>query len=347
MKTDVYGLAAAPLLPLALIAVLPAPAGESPLALALAWLLLMAVAGLPAAGLDAVLVRRGRDWPLKAVEPITRESDLSTRWRLVPWLGLAAALGLAALIAAGFRHVAPAAQPTLAMMIPPAGVLLMTGLAWFAADRLVALAGGLAVLAAGAALALNPPDLQGLTLSAAGWRHAALLALIASGASLGQTAWLARRSGSGEGLMGRVAGFWLVQTLSGVLAILAPAALGTGLAPCLAAVPAAGAVLLLVQVVAAQLQSRGNNKIVAVAGTGGATAALTFAATAPVYAAAVQALALLALAALAVLVGWMMKISYVRKALGVTREGGYNLWRVAVRLVVPLLCVWALTGIWR
>jgi SNF family Na+-dependent transporter len=44
-------------------------------------------------------------------------------------------------------------------------------------------------------------------------------------------------------------------------------------------------------------------------------------------------------------VGWIMKISHVRKALNLPSEGLYNLWRVMVRLVVPGLCLWIMAGV--
>lgn len=47
-------------------------------------------------------------------------------------------------------------------------------------------------------------------------------------------------------------------------------------------------------------------------------------------------------ACLSVFAGWGMKISHARKELALPAEGLYNLWRVAVRLAVPLLILWVL-----
>ena len=47
---------------------------------------------------------------------------------------------------------------------------------------------------------------------------------------------------------------------------------------------------------------------------------------------------------LSVFAGWQMKISHLRKSLNFSNEAVYNLWRVAIRLVVPLALLLALVG---
>ena len=47
----------------------------------------------------------------------------------------------------------------------------------------------------------------------------------------------------------------------------------------------------------------------------------------------------------AVFVGWVMKISHLRKALNFSNEAIYNLWRIAVRIVLPLSIVLAIIAI--
>jgi len=47
---------------------------------------------------------------------------------------------------------------------------------------------------------------------------------------------------------------------------------------------------------------------------------------------------------LAVFAGWQMKISHLRKSLNFSSEGLYNLWRIAVRIIVPLAVVLAIVG---
>ena len=347
MKTEVSGLAVAPLLPLSLIAVLPAPAGNSPVSLALAWLLFMLLAALPAAFLDMALVRRSRQWPVQGVVPVTRDSDLHTRWRLIPWLGLAAALGLSAILAQGLMTVVPVSPAWLPEAAPYAALLLAAGVVFMGAEALLPLAGALSLLAVIAGLALNPPDLALAPLTTEGWRHAALMALVAAGSSAGLHAWWAQRTLSVNTPARSLTAFWLIQSVAGVLAILATSHSAAGIAPCLAVIPAVTSLILLLQIVVQQLRSRNYPLPVALGGAGLACAGLVALSVVPGFAAGIQALSLLALVGLSLLVGWAMKISHVRKALAFGSEALYNLWRVAVRLLLPLLCLWALTGLWH
>lgn len=55
-------------------------------------------------------------------------------------------------------------------------------------------------------------------------------------------------------------------------------------------------------------------------------------------------LLLMVLLGFSLFAGWIMKISHARKELALPNEGLYNLWRVAVRIAVPLAIVWALSG---
>ncbi|MGO2339719.1 MAG: hypothetical protein ACTH5M_03860, partial [Psychrobacter sp.] len=47
---------------------------------------------------------------------------------------------------------------------------------------------------------------------------------------------------------------------------------------------------------------------------------------------------------LSIFAGWQMKISHLRKSLNFGNEAFYNLWRIAIRLVVPVALLLALTG---
>ena len=43
--------------------------------------------------------------------------------------------------------------------------------------------------------------------------------------------------------------------------------------------------------------------------------------------------------------GWIMKISHLRKAMNFSNELFYNLWRIAVRLVLPLSIIVAMVAV--
>ena len=47
----------------------------------------------------------------------------------------------------------------------------------------------------------------------------------------------------------------------------------------------------------------------------------------------------------AIFAGWIMKISHLRKAMNFSNELFYNLWRIAVRLVLPLSIIVAMVAV--
>lgn len=55
-------------------------------------------------------------------------------------------------------------------------------------------------------------------------------------------------------------------------------------------------------------------------------------------------LLLLVLLGYALFAGWVMKISHARKELNLPNEGIYNVWRVLLRIVLPLAVLWVLSG---
>ncbi|MNP26072.1 hypothetical protein D3C76_1189100 [compost metagenome] len=47
----------------------------------------------------------------------------------------------------------------------------------------------------------------------------------------------------------------------------------------------------------------------------------------------------------AIFAGWIMKISHLRKSMNFSNELFYNLWRIAVRIVLPLSIVIAMIAV--
>lgn len=206
-------------------------------------------------------------------------------------------------------------------------------------------------------------------LTAGDWREALRLALLTVGGGLG-VLWLAGMRLPGDSALGRLAvGILASHALLAVLLMLALApfvavnllatadgspgsplegpgvfvVLGTLLLSALLALP------LIAEPVLLRLAERGMPRLPAVvlvfmtAGllaegiwlfghTGGLMDLLS-----------VLCLLLLALLlCLSVFAGWAMKISHARKELALPAEGIYNLWRVAVRLLLPLAVAWVL-----
>jgi hypothetical protein len=344
MRLSFAELGAAILLPLTLLAVFPAPEGTSALGMALAWLACMLLAGLPASFLEFALVRRARQMPLQGMAQLTRDADARTTWRgLIPF-GMVILAALAALSSGSAADFVPVEPEWMGQAAPWLLLAVAAGMTWVGVEKLLGLGGVLALGAMSAAVYLAEPELTWSAPGVDAWRLAALAALLATGSGLGIQAWLAHRRLADGGAVAAVVPFWGVQALSGVLVILA-GDLRHQPAACAYLVPALFAVALMLQVLVQQLVARGRGKPVAVAAAVAGVGVLTLAALQPTFTLVVKLLALLPLLVLSVFVGWVMKISHVRKALNLPSEGLYNLWRVAVRLVLPLLCLWVIAGV--
>lgn len=204
-------------------------------------------------------------------------------------------------------------------------------------------------------------------LSAGDWREAGRLALLSLGGGLG-VLWLAGMRLPKEAPLGRLGvGILLLQSVFALLLLLA-------LAPFVAALQASAAgagpviapsgpgvwvvlggmllvtLLALPQVaepVLLRLAERGMGRLPAVVLVFMSACLLAEAVWLFGHAAGVLALlkalsllVLLVLLCLSLFAGWGMKISHARKELALPSEGVYNLWRVAVRLGVPLAIAW-------
>ncbi len=330
----------------------------------LLWLVAMVLVGLPLVFAEVGLAHRSGTTPLVGLPKLTREADVSTVWRGFGWL-----TALLLLIVTG--HLLASASglllPTLNGMALPAllGILVLVVIGLSFTKQMAGwLAVGLAVIAI--VVNFTQPHTgmawQMTAVSLPEWTTAVLLALVSVGAGTGLY-WHARASQllSGESEANncengsknaskliasrQVLPVWGLQMLVGALMAMTvtPTSQLAGSIYAIAMVAGAG---YLVNVVTHQLslfwQQQAFNflalVIVALVATGFAflpTAILN------------QLLVVISLVCalwLAVFSGWQMKISHLRKSLNFGSEGMYNLWRIAVRIVVPLAIILALVG---
>lgn len=233
----------------------------------------------------------------------------------------------------------------------------------------------LGVAALSGAAAIGAYD-TGTALGLAGWREAMRFALLAGGGGLG-VVWLTgmhlpRDTGLGSFTLGLVA---LQAVLAGLLWLalapfataaagatgsdavldLIPTAMGGGLAPVLLFAALGLAAVFALAFAAEPLLTRLGEKgvsrlpaVVLVFVTGSALAELLWmggrAEGVHLLLLGVRDLLLLVMAGFAIFAGWVMKISHARKELALPNEGIYNVWRVAVRIVVPLAVVFVFSG---
>jgi hypothetical protein len=356
MSAAVFARIQSPLLALLMVLLLSswfAPGGEhirtQQIDFWLVWLVCMLVLALPITLLETALARRSQTSPLQALSSLTREADARPTWRLVGWLAVAC-MGL---IAGGLVHQAAIllgqtltsadlAQPVVVLF--PVLAVFALGFSWLPRT----------VLVLGAALAVVAIELSTFSLGAGTWAltdfslqewaSAVVLALVASGLGMGLY-WQSALSSSPKQRASVIAlPVWGAQVVAGALFALAQGVRGE-LATTLYLLALLCGAAYLVHMVRVQLQARSLPLVLQAAALLVAFAVwwLPIGALGGWMAASV--LGLLVCLVYAVFSGWTMKISHLRKALGFDNEVLYNLWRVAMRIVIPLSIVLALVGL--
>ncbi|WP_111893459.1 hypothetical protein [Acinetobacter sp. MB5] len=312
------------------------------------WLVLMVVLALPFAYLEVALVKRAKTTALQALMSLTREADASARWRIAGWLAVVFMPFLAgALIAnAGHSVVHYTALPVPENIL--FAVLAVIAVAASFLPRLILMGAGAVMVLISLVLShmfpLNLSAWHVTALQFSEWGYAVVLALVASGLGLGvyaQTSALEIKNS--EQATASALPVWIAQlvavVLFGFFAVQAQIPAITILVG--SVVAAAG----FVQLAREQLQQRQIAVLVQWAII--LVAILTWACLAivPVLNTVLMLWGLLICLIYAIFVGWIMKISHLRKALNFSQEMTYNLWRIAVRIVAPLAIVLAIISI--
>ncbi|MCP5173919.1 MAG: hypothetical protein H6996_02290 [Moraxellaceae bacterium] len=309
------------------------------------WLLFMLIANLPLVFVDAVIVRRSKQLPLEGIAPITREADIATIWRVLVPLAM---LGLTLIMGQASYHVShnvswTEASPLLKEALPYLVMFFSVGFAWVGTRRLLPYIGILVPVALVVNAIGTPFNLQFNLLTPEEWRLGAGVALLSACSASGVYAWLLMQQAPQTSASTQVLPLWLTQTVVGVLALVIGQTQGqTYLVMYLLC--AIFALSACAESLGAQLQAKGWKKPIALGGVLLASAITVSAAPYVVFDVVLKAVVWLSLLGFAVLTGWMLKISHVRKALNFSSEASYNLWRVSIRIVVPITIVWLMVG---
>lgn len=309
------------------------------------WLGCMLLLALPFTLLEVALAKRSKTSPLAALPVLTREADVQPVWRTIGWM----AVVTGGLVSGGLLFNA---GQTLQTLLPQSAVsasvplfVLIAGAVISFAPRFITLP--VAAIAALVAVAMNVLHSNialwhwtGFSLKE--WAGAVSLALVASGLGFGVYWQIAATQGR-ERASGWALPLWLAQLAGGVLFAIAQAQ-PTPVSQYALVVAGIATAAFLLSLLREQLAARQLGIVL--------QWAIPFA---PVFVwmlpivgvlkVVTLLLALLVCAAYAIFSGWMMKISHLRKALNFQQEGIYNLWRIAVRLVIPLAIVIALIGL--
>jgi len=311
------------------------------------WLVSMLVLALPITYLEVALAKRSKTTALNALSSLTRDADASQSWRIVGWLAVIFIPFLAGGILSNIS------QSTVQIAnLPIEGHLLFAGAAVVAfalsfAPRQILV--GLITL--GVLLSLILAQVFGTHLSAwhvtpvefKEWGNATILALVATGLGLGlywQTSLLNVQQNNEASKTALP--IWIAQLV---------AVIAFGFFAASAQIPAY-TLLFTAVISAALLLQLGKEQLaqrqVAILIQFVVLLVALFIWAIPNIAVLFNPLlmiwGLVICLIYSIFVGWIMKISHLRKAINFSSEAFYNIWRIAVRIVLPLSIVLALVS---
>lgn len=351
-----------------------APASIGEIDFWLLWLLAMLLVSLPVVYAEIALAYRSVDAPLAGMQKLTREADASPIWRSFGWLAALVSILIAALVISGASTGILAALTELnsAPAIPDfaiaAGLMVIAVLLSLLGVAPLPIGLGLMVigLLLGVANGLPNIDFAMTDISLNEWARAVALALVSVGAGTGLY-WFGQnlvtnqvttavdtdninaqkparsRAMSEYRATKLVLPIWILQLIVGVVALSI-----SGMA-----LPPIGQLSYWIGVlfVASYLLHYSTQQLAHKFGLL-VSLVLTFvlALLLVVIIPTVWLVGLLviissiAVLLLSIFAGWQMKISHLRKSLNFGNEAFYNLWRIAIRLIVPLALLLALIG---
>ncbi len=322
--------------------------GERQIDFWLLWLVSMVVLALPFSYLEIALTRRAKTTALQALSGLTRDADASPKWRVVGWLAVIFIPFLAGGILLRSSEVL-LSQHTFALStnVLMAGLGILALLLSFVARPVLLLLATIGVLVSAIlANVLGEPaqSWQMTPIEFKEWGYATVLALVATGLGMGLYGQSSLAQVKNKEVVSKtVLPIWVAQ----LLAVLAFAFFSVQmLIPAVAfIVSAVAATAFMLQMAREQLAQRQLSIVIQ-----------ALAVIVPLFIWAVPGInsllnpllllwGLIIALIYAVFVGWVMKISHLRKALNFSNEAFYNVWRIAVRVVLPLAIILALAAL--
>ncbi|WP_201596878.1 hypothetical protein [Psychrobacter vallis] len=340
----------------------------------LLWLLAMIVVSLPVVYAEIALAYRSVDAPLAGMQKLTREADVSPMWRSFGWLAALVSIIIAALVIsvastgllAGLTELN--SDPTVPSFAIAAGLTVIAILLSLLGVAPLPIGLGLMVigLLLGVANGLPHIDFAMTDISLTEWARAVALALVSVGAGTGLY-WF------GQNLVTKQAGtavdtdnhnaqnsarspvtnefratklvlpIWILQLFVGGVALLLS---GMSLPPIGQLLYWVGVLFVVSYLLHYSTQQLAHKfgLVVSLVSTFVLTLVLVIAIPTTWLVGILVTISSVAVLSLSIFAGWQMKISHLRKSLNFGNEAFYNLWRIAIRLVVPLALLLALIG---
>lgn len=311
------------------------------------WLATMLILALPVCYLEIALAKRSKTTALQALLSLTREADSSQRWRVVGWLAVVFIPFLAGAMLNHASNVVSIANFEVQQPVILAG-LVIAALLLSLIPRLILVGittvGVIASLVLANVMGTALPEWQLTPVQFSEWGNATVLALVASGLGMGlywQSSLAAVKQQ--DVATKTVLPIWIAQLLAviafGFFAVKAEV-------PAFALVAAiVAAAALMLQMAREQLQQRQINAIIQWVIVAVATLVWLIPNITPVFNNLLILWGLVISLIYALFAGWIMKISHLRKSMNFSSEVFYNIWRIAVRVVLPVSIIVAIIAV--
>ncbi|WDE15418.1 hypothetical protein KMZ14_11870 [Acinetobacter schindleri] len=313
----------------------------------LLWLATMLILALPVCYLEIALAKRSKTTALQALSSLTREADSSQRWRVVGWLAVVFIPFLAGAMLNHASNVVSIANFEVQQPVILAG-LAIAALLLSLVPRLILVGittvGVIASLVLANVMGTALPEWQVTPVQFSEWGNATVLALVASGLGMGLY-WQSSLAvvKQQDVATKTVLPIWIAQLLAviafGFFAVKAEV-------PAFALIAAiVAAAALMLQMAREQLQQRQINVIIQWVIVAVATLVWLIPNITPVFNNLLILWGLVISLIYALFAGWIMKISHLRKSMNFSSEVFYNIWRIAVRVVLPVSIIVAIIAV--
>ncbi|GAA5555979.1 hypothetical protein Asch01_00677 [Acinetobacter schindleri] len=313
----------------------------------LLWLATMLILALPVCYLEIALAKRSKTTALQALSSLTREADSSQRWRVVGWLAVVFIPFLAGAMLNHASNVVSIANFEVQQPVILAG-LAIAALMLSLIPRLILVGittvGVIASLVLANVMGTALPEWQLTPVQFSEWGNATVLALVASGLGMGlywQSSLAAVKQQ--DVATKTVLPIWIAQLLAVIAFGFFAVKTEVPAFALVAAIVAAAALML--QMAREQLQQRQINVIIQWVIVAVATLVWLIPNITPVFNNLLILWGLVISLIYALFAGWIMKISHLRKSMNFSSETFYNIWRIAVRLVLPVSIVVAIIAV--
>ena len=314
----------------------------------LLWLGTMLILALPICYLEIALAKRSKTTALNALSSLTRDADASQKWRVVGWLAVVFIPFLAGgMLSNASQLLGHFAFNGIAPNLLFVGLAIVAIALSFAPRKMIVILSVVGVLASlilanvmGTAL----PAWQVTPVEFSEWGSATVLALVASGLGMGLYWQSSLPAVKQQDVATKTAlPIWIAQLLAVVaFGFFAANAQIPGFAFVVAVVSTSA---LLLNMAREQLLQRQLN--IAIQWLVILVAVLVWAipAISPIFNTILMLWGLIICLIYAIFAGWIMKISHLRKSMNFSNELFYNLWRIAVRVVLPVSIIVAMIAI--